>query len=176
MDTTSVVQCPLEAGDIISIADIVITSVIGIWIACLVQNNITKNRYMKEYYIGELKDIGECYKSFIKGLYDGTSAAKDIKDWLKMMSGRISTFNSFVHQSYQMNDSLLLDKHSDIQQFITGSDEFNELYNANSVVFQGSTKNDVLKKHVEVNNVIMQRVIDINNAKRKTTRKCCLKK
>ncbi|MDR1700753.1 MAG: hypothetical protein LBR68_06135 [Lachnoclostridium sp.] len=161
----------MAAGDIISIADIIITSAIGIWIASLVQNNITKNRYLKEYYINELKDIGECYKSFIKELYDGVLAAKDIKEWLKIMSGRITTFNMFVHESYQIEDSLLLDKHSDMQQFITGSEEFNENYKEKTVVFQGSTKNDVLKKHSEVINVVMQRVIDINSAKRKRKKK-----
>lgn len=167
MDSTSVVQCSLEVGDIISIADIIITSTIGIWIACLVQNNITKNRYLKEYYISELKDIGECYKLFIKELYEGVLAAKDIKDWLKIMSVRIMSFNDSVHKSYQIKDSLLLDRHSDMQQFITGSDEFNENYKENVVIFEGGTKNEILKKHSELNTVVMQRVIDINNAKKR---------
>ncbi len=167
MDITSLVLCSLDTGDIISIADIIITSAIGVWIACLVQNNITKNRYLKEYYINELKDIGECYKVFIKKLYEGGFAAKDIKDWLKIMSVRITAFNDFVHKSYQIKDSLLLDKHSDMQQFITGSDEFNENYKEKNVVFLGGTKNEILKKHSELNTVVMQRVIDINSAKKK---------
>ena len=171
MDTVSVVQCSWQTGDFISIADILITTAIGIWIACLVQNNITKNRYLKEYYINELKDIGECYKAFIKELHEGVLAAKDIKDWLKIMSVRINAFYDFVHKSYEIKNSLLLDKHSDIQQFITGADEFNENYKAKRVAFQGGTKNEILKKHYELNNVVMQRVMDINSAKKKRKRK-----
>lgn len=172
MDTILKPLCSLTSGDVIAICDIAITSAIGVWIACLVQNNITKNRYLKEYYINEIKDIGECYKLFIKELYGNKLAAKDIKEWMKIMSGRITTLNRFVHQSYHIQDSLLLNKHADIQQFITDTDEFNENYNAEVVTFGGSTKNDVLKKHCEVNDVVMQRVIDINNAKRKKG-PCC---
>jgi hypothetical protein len=171
MDTTTVTQFSIGTGDIISIADIVITTAIGIWIACLVQNNITKNRYLKEYYICELKDIGECYKSFIKDLYAGSIAAKDIKDWFKIMSVRIKAFDDFVHTSYKIENSLLLDKHSDIQQFVTGADEFNENYKKKTVPLEGNTKNDILKKHYELNNVIMQRVVDINGAKKNKLKK-----
>ncbi|MDR0606245.1 MAG: hypothetical protein LBG80_18355 [Bacteroidales bacterium] len=164
MGTKELIVC-LQISDWIAIADIFVTSVIGIWIAISVQNNLTKSRYLKEYFINEVKDIRDLYKSFINHLYNGDKCAKDIKDWFKIMSERTQNLNKFLQSKYKINDSLIVQKHAEIQQKVTSMDEFNENYKASSVHFTNLSKNEILKLHSELSCVLIQRVIDINKAK-----------
>lgn len=164
MDNQELILCGLQVSDWIGIAEIIVTSIIGIWIAITVQNNLTKNRYLKEYFINEVKDIRDLYKSFVNRMYKNEISAPDIKDWFKIMSERTQNLDKFLHKKYKINDSLIVSKHAEIQQKITSMDEFNENYQKNVVTFTNSSKNDILKLHSELSCILTQRVIDINSA------------
>ncbi|MDR3046879.1 MAG: hypothetical protein LBU51_04590 [Bacteroidales bacterium] len=165
MDRQELILYGLQISDWIGIVEIVVTSVIGIWIAVAVQNNLTKSRYLKEYFINEVKEIRDLYKSFVNHLYKGDKSATDIKDWFKIMSERTQNLDKFLHQKYKIDDSLIKSKHAEIQQKVTDYDEFNENYKEPTVKFTNSSKNDILKLHSELSCVLTQRVIDINAAK-----------
>ncbi|MDL2315071.1 hypothetical protein LJC16_02300 [Bacteroidales bacterium OttesenSCG-928-C19] len=168
MDKQELIICCIQISDWITIIDIIITSIIGIWIAVAVQNNLTKSRYLKEYFINEIKDIRELYKQFINQLYRNKVSATDIKDWFKIMSERTQNLDKFLHEKYKINDSLIRTKHAEIQQKITSLDEFNEDYKKTAVTFTNSSRNEILKLHSELSCVLTQRVIDINSAKKTT--------
>lgn len=165
MDKQELIICSLQVSDWISIIEILVTSAIGIWIVVSVQNNLTKSRYLKEYFINEVKDIRDLYKLFVNQLYKNKMSATDIKDWFKIMSERTQNLNSFLHDKYKIDNSLIVSKHAEIQQKITSMDEFNENYKKTTVTFSNSSKNDILKLHSELSCVLTQRVIDINGAK-----------
>lgn len=165
MDKQELIIYGLQVSDWISILNIIFTSIIGIWIALSVQNNLTKSRYLKEYFINEVKDIRDLYKQFINQLYKNKISAIDIKDWFKIMSERTQNLDKFLHEKFQINNSLIVSKHAEIQQKITSLDEFNEHYRAPTITFSNSSKNDILKLHSELSCVLTQRVIDINSTK-----------
>lgn len=160
-------MCGLQISDWISIIDIIATSIIGIWIVIAVQNNLTKSRYIKEYFISEVKDIRDLYKQFINQLYKNKISAIDIKDWFKIMSERTQNLDGFLHKKYNINNSLIVSKHAEIQQKITSMDEFNEHYSNPTVNFSNSSKNDILRLHSELSCILTQRIIDINSAKKR---------
>jgi hypothetical protein len=120
---------------------------------------------LKEYFINEVKDIRDLYKSFINQLYKNKISATDIKDWFKIMSERTQNLDKFLHKKYKIDNSLIVSKHAEIQQKITSMDEFNENYKEPTVKFTNSSKNDILKLYSELSCVLTQRVIDINGAK-----------
>ena len=91
-------NCTMSCSDIISIVDIAITTFVGIWLAIGVQRSLTKNRYLREYFINELNNIREEYRSFFVDIYSGALSAKTIKDRLKIMSLRIGSFDKYIHQ------------------------------------------------------------------------------
>jgi hypothetical protein len=165
MDKQELMICGLQVSDWIGIAEIIVTSVIGIWIAVAVQNNLTKSRYLKEYFINDVKDIRDLYKTFVNHLYKGDKSAKDIKDWFKIMSERTQNLDKFLHEKYKIDNSLIVSKHAEIQQRITSLDEFNENYNKPTIAFTNPSKNEILKLHSELSCVLTQRVIDINGAR-----------
>ncbi|MDR1847380.1 MAG: hypothetical protein LBR17_04610 [Bacteroidales bacterium] len=165
MDKQELMLCGLQVSDWIGITEIIVTSVIGIWIAVAVQNNLTKSRYLKEYFINEVKDIRDLYKAFLNQLYKSQVSAKDIKDWFKIMSERTRTLDIFLHEKYKIENSLIVQKHAEIQQTITNMDEFNDDYKKKTITFTNSSKNEILKLHSELSCDLTQRVIDINSAK-----------
>jgi hypothetical protein len=162
-----IIVCGLPASDWISIAGIIVTAGIGIWIAVTVQNNLTKSRYLKEYFIVEVKDIRDLYKSFLDQLYKNKMSAPDIKDWFKIMSERVQNLDKFLRDKYKINESSIVNKHAEIQQKITSMDEFNENYKEPTIAFTNASKNEILKLHSELSCVLTQRVIDINDAKKR---------
>lgn len=165
MDRQEVINHGLQISDWISIINILITSLIGIWIAISVQKNFTKSRYLKEYFINEVKDIRDLYKQFVNQLYKNRISAKDIKDWFKIMSERTQNLDIFIRKKYKIDNSLIVSKHAEIQQEITSMDNFNEQYRETTVSFTNSSKNEILKLYSELNRILIQRVIDINSTK-----------
>ncbi len=167
MDSQELIFLRLPVSNWIEIADILFTSIIGIWIAVSVKNNLTKSRYLKEYFINEVKDIRDLYKSFVNQLYKNKMSASDIKEWLKIMSERTQNIDKFLHERYQINNSLIVAKHAEIQQKITSMEEYNENYKKPTINFTNSSKNEILKLHSELTCVLTQRVIDINSANKR---------
>lgn len=159
----------LATSDIISICDIVITSILGIWIAVGVQRSLTKNRYLREYFISELNNIRDEYKQFFSDIYESRLNAKSIKDRLKVINVRIDSFERSIYSIYKLDDfSIQIKKvHIEIQQYITGEDEFNQQYKNDVVSFSSAIKSDILKKQSELVEAITHSVIAINSAHRR---------
>jgi len=171
MDNQELILWGLPIADWIAILNIVVTSIIGIWIAIAVQNNLTKSRYLKEYFINEVKEIRDLYKQFVNQLYKNKTSAKDIKEWFKIMSERTQNLDKFIREKYRIDNSLIVSKHAEIQKLITSMDDFNEQFKDETVKFSNSSKNDILRLHSELSCVLTQRVIDINSSKNRW-RKC----
>lgn len=164
MSNLQCILCCISTSDWINIAGIIIPSGIGAWIAIIVQNNLTINRYLKDYFINEIKEIRDLYKSFFDSVYKGQKSSIEIKDWLKIMTGRIENIDLFLHDNYNIKDNLIKQKHAEIQQKVTDFEEFNECYTKPKVEFSSTSKNEILKLHSELAKALTQRVIDINSA------------
>jgi len=158
-------------GNWIAIADIIITSVFGVWIACIVQKNVTKSRYIREYFIAELGEIKADYSTLFKGLYNSELSAKTISARLKILSCRISNLDAYIHDTYKIEKTLLKDSHSVFQQYVTGTDEFNDQYSSDTVKFSANTITLLTREQSTIVKAITQRVLDINSAKSKRKKK-----
>jgi len=156
----------LTVAEWIAIVNIFSTCFVGVLIAISVQNNLTKSRYLRDYFIQEIKDIRDQYKKFLNEIYCGNKSAVDIKDWLKIMSLKINNLNEFLHDNYNIKGSIVKEKHSEIQKFITGSDDFNENFKNPKIVFAESTKLEILRLNASLLKALMQRVVDINKARK----------
>ena len=118
----------------------------------LQQYRLTKNRYLREYFISELNNIRDEYKLFFSDIYESRLNAKSIKDRLKVMNVRIDSFERSIHSIYKLdNFSIQIKKvHIEIQQYITGEDEFNQQYKNDAVSFSSAIKSDILRKQSEL--------------------------
>jgi hypothetical protein len=160
----------LTKSDWIAVANIVVTSFIGIWLASVVQRNITANRIIKDYYIQEIQDLRKLYLNFFSRIYKGECSATNMREWLKIVSNRIDCIKDGLDDSFYMKDSNKIHKtHADIRTFITGTNDFNEQYQEPSLKFSENTKNEILKYHNELLHCFTIIVVDINHAKKHGT-------
>lgn len=156
----------LSTSDWISILNILITSIIGIWIGVSVQKNLTTNRAVKEYFINENRDIKEKYNEFMNDLYFNHSSSEQIKEWFKIMTIKINTFEGFITNEYRLNPEIS-SIHNNLKYMITDSDDFNTQYNEKYIAFSKSTKNEILSFHADLLNCLTKHVIETHRANRK---------
>lgn len=74
-----IIGLSLCKSDWIAVLNLVVTTIIGIWLAVIVQKNFTINRAIKDYYIQEIKDVRKLYVDFLNNIYKGKASAKTIK-------------------------------------------------------------------------------------------------
>ena len=162
----------LTHTELIGIANIFVTLSIGSWIGFSVQKNLTTNRAVKEYFINENKDIKDKYNKFINDLYTCKISSEQIKEWFKVMTIKINTFEGFIQDEYKVKPDIST-VHNNIKYHLTGSDEFNTQYKNAKITFSSTTKNEILSFHSHLSYNLTKMIIDINKANRK---KFCKKK
>lgn len=155
--------CTISLSDWIAIISLLVTSGIGIWIGSTVQRNLTNNRALKEYYIGEIKLINEDYSEFLNCLFKGATTSKDVQEWFKVMNIRIETIQSSIVAELNILPEVLAN-HITMKQFVTNSNEFNSCYQQNSLILTASTRNTILEIHKNFKNSFVKVIIDINKA------------
>jgi hypothetical protein len=156
----------LTTSDWIAVLNILITSFIGVWIGVSVQKNLTTNRAVKEYFINENKDIKEKYNKFMNDLYSNRLSSEKIKEWFKIMTIKISTFEGFITNEYKLKPDII-NIHNSLKYMITATEDFNTQYKKEYITFSNSTKNDILLFHTDISNSLTKLVIETNRANRK---------
>ncbi len=150
----------------ISILDIFITSIIGVWIGVSVQRNLTTNRAVKEYFINENRNIKEKYNKFMNDLYCNRISSEQIKEWFKIMTIKINTFEGFIANEYKLKPEIS-NIHNNLKYMITDSEDFNTQYKNKQIKFSAITKNEILMFHSDLSNSLTKLIIEINRANRK---------
>lgn len=167
MDTeVEIIGFSLCKSEWISVCNLIVTSAIGIWLALIVQKNFTINRAIKDYYIQEIKDVRKLYVDFLNNVYKGKISAKNIKEWFKIVSNRINCVERSLNDSFYIKDSNIGRIHSEIQNFITGTDDFNNGYRNDRLAFRETTKNEILVYHTKLLECFTDVVVKINRAKK----------
>lgn len=170
MDTTGVVFSFPSTSDWISITDIIVTAGIGIWIGVTVQRNFAISRSVKDYFILESQEIREQYRIFLNDLFQHKSSSKNIKEWFKVMTLKISVFEDFLKCELRVNPEVLI-VHNRFKQFLTETEEFNDQYGADTFKITNNIKQSVLEIHREYLCALASIVIDINKSRRQRRRK-----
>src|ERR1035437_4576625 len=117
----------MRVSDWISITNIVVTSLIGLWIGISVRRNFTISRAVKDYFILECHEIKKDYREFLNCLYKDSKSSKSIIEWFKIMTIKIDIFENFLKDEFKVNPNML-QSHNKLKQYITETEEFNESY------------------------------------------------
>lgn len=155
----------MSCSDIISIIDIIVSVVFGIWIANAIASSHTKERFLKDYFTNELNAIkDDCKTLFDEICYDKKSAS-DIKIGFKILSMRVSSFEKNLKDAFKDANPELLKNLSKIQLEITGSDDYNNQFKKTVVKFSPSEKNTILENRSLLLTEFSKAVIVINKAR-----------
>jgi len=153
-------------SDWIGVLNLIVTTFIGIWLVLFVQKNFTINRAIKDYYIQEIKDVRKLYVDFLNNVYKGEMSAKGMKEWFKIISNRIECVERSLNDSFYIKDSDIGKIHSEIQNFITGTEDFNNNYRSKQFSFSETTKNEILIYHTRLLKCFTDVVVKINKARK----------
>lgn len=155
----------LDNSNWIAIIDILVTSIIGIWIGRSFQVNLTTTRALKEHFIDEIRVINTEYAAFFNLLYKENTNAKAIIEWLKVMNIKIEQIETSIRNEFRLEPKLL-DEHIKLKVFITKTDELNSEFGTDSIKFKVETWNDLLDMHKKLKQVILNLIVDLNKGKR----------
>jgi len=165
MDT--VIVSTFSTADKIALLDIVITVIIAIWISIFVNNNFTTIRAVKEYFITEDQIIRDEYNEFLKKIYNNEGNPREIPEWFKVMTMKINVYEGFLKKEFHVHPKLGK-HHTKIKILITGSDELNSSFNAETFSLLGTSKTSLHKIHKDFSNSQTRLVVEINKAKPKS--------
>lgn len=154
----------MTCSDIIEIVGILVSAGMGIWIATAIANGHTQERFLKEYFTNDLNRIKEECKAFFDSICFDNKSGKDIKIGFKILSMRLSAFESNLKDAFKDAHTTLPNSIQSIQVDITSSDDFNEQFRNTKVVFSPSSKNIILEKRSALLTEFSKAIIVINKA------------
>lgn len=149
----------VTCGDILQLFSLGIT----IWIGIIVQRNLTKKRYLKDFFIGEIKNIREDYKLIFNDMLTNSLSSREIINRFKSLSGRIRTIDETLKQHDHCDSTGLRDAYFEFQQYITGLDDLNSQYKNKHVTFTEVARSKMFEYQGTIIAAIMQKVIEVNN-------------
>lgn len=153
----------VTVSDILQFVGLIVT----MWIAIVVQKKLTKNCYLKDYFINEIKDLRNEYRILFADIQSSKLNSKTIKDRVKIISLRIKTIEDYSTRYFSIESSNLKLLHSEFQQFITGTDDFNNQYKKITITFSDMTITKILEYQKDIVDELTLCVININNASKR---------
>ena len=153
----------ITVSDILQFVGLIVT----VWIAIVVQRNLTKNRYLKDYFINEIKDLRNEYRILFADIQSSKLNSETIKVRVKIISLRIKTIEDYSTRYFFIESSNLKLLHSEFQQFITGTDDFNNQYKESTIKFSDMTITKILEYQKDIVDELTLCVININNASKR---------
>lgn len=154
----------MECSEIIAIIDIGVTALIGIAVATFIAKGQTKERFLKEYFTKELTDIKDECKSFFDDICYDKQNARDIKTGFKIISMRAQAYEENLKEVFKNADCRILTNLSKIQLEITGSEEYNDQYQNESIKFSPRLKKTIFEYRSLLLSEFSRTIITINKA------------
>ena len=154
----------MTSSDIIEIFGILVSAGMGIWIATAITNGHTRERFLKDYFTKDLNRIKEECKSFFDDICFDKKSANDIKTGFKILSMRVSAFESNLVDAFKDAHTTIPASIQSIQIHVTNSDDFNEQFDQSNVRFSSSDKSILLEKRSSLLTEFSKAIIVINKA------------
>lgn len=136
-------------------------------LAVYVPRKLNEDRSLKTYFISELNSLSTEYNKFLQSLCVGSLKADIIIESFKFYNTKISDLQNSVNNYYRLDISL--DRYIiNAQIKITDSQEINEQYNQDHVVFNPITKRKIRSYQTIFNRNLISAIAAINGANRKS--------
>lgn len=103
----------------LSFVGIIVSALIAVWVVKVIQNRLTDTRVIKDYFIDEIRDIRNQYRSFINDLMKGAVETRTIVSTCKLLNIRTSDLMQSACSKFTIDDKIFSDYHYDLLAFIT---------------------------------------------------------
>ena len=156
-------------GHSLTLVGIIVGGFLAVWVVKEIQNKLTDNRVLKDYFISEIKDIRDQYRSFVNDLLKGTVEAKSVMSWFKLLNIRTSDLMTCAQKKYGINHLLFEAYHYELLACITDSKAISEALtnNSNLNLYQDEKSQliNIQQKHLHLFN---EAIIAINDSQQQS--------
>lgn len=150
-------------SDQINIISIVVNIGIVVSAAYFLQDKMTNNRYIKEYFINQLETTRSDYDLFLKNIWSNKLNRKEILKEFKYFSIKITDLDNSLKNKMKLKNVNLQSKNRSIHMLITNSNEFNATTTNAKVCLKISTLNQLLNSQSEIGVMITDIVFLVNS-------------
>ena len=161
----------MEIGDFLTIGNIIVNAIIGIWIAITVNNRFRRTSTFRNYYIEEIKEIRKLYGLFLSNIFSSKYSSKYIKNWLNVMNKRIDELEKSILNTMNVDKLGIKEIHFEFYTLITGNDDFNNGWKNEKLVVTENLATKIIEKNTQLIHSINKAFMLVNVSKMKTTKK-----
>ena len=154
----------MEISDWIDLAAVVVNALLAYWIVSSMQNKLTNKRILKDYFIQELKEIRNEYRSCLNNLYANQTLAIKVIPWFKLMNIKVDDLMTLINTKYAIDKKLLDPYQNKLRELITENQDFiNQFKSTKPVEFSAESKNKIIIFQQEYNHLFNDLIIGIND-------------
>lgn len=150
-------------SDQINIISIIVNVGIVVSAAYFLQDRMTNNRYIKEYFINQLETTRSDYDLFLKNIRNNKLNRKEIVKEFKYFSIKITDLDNSLTTKIKLKQVNLQSKNRSIHMLITNSNEFNSTTTNAKVNLGINTLNQLLNSQSEIGVMITDIVFLVNS-------------
>lgn len=154
----------LSNSDFIDIAAIVVNIILTVWIVMVIQNRSANKRFLKDYYISELKEIRNEFKNCLSNLYNNKVLPKNIIPWFKLMNIKVTDYMEGVNSTYKVDQKFLEPYQNELRELITENQDFiNQFNSKEKLILSSVSKNELIRFQQVHSKLFNKLIIKINN-------------
>lgn len=108
----------------LSLIDIILNGILFVWIGNVIQKTILNSRYLKEYFIDEIKIIKKDYSDFLSEISESSIYTSTIIPRHKFLSIRLVNIEEDIKTKYKLEKDYFYAYHVQLLEIITESEIF----------------------------------------------------
>lgn len=166
MDLACIAWISLSADWCSIVVDLVIGCGVAYILSVVIPKKMQNDRSLKDFFMTEFQNIRNEYNDFCKAICMGEVGATKIKETFKQLSMKLDDLQDVANQNLEVNLNLTSELNQ-TQLRLTGSDEINDQYENETVVFNQRTILDLCQQQDVFNRNVISAIASINRANSK---------
>lgn len=155
----------MEISDLLSLAEIVVTILVGYYITHWITVKDQRTRTVKDYYINQLGEIRKDVDAFFQEMLDGRLNCRAISDWYGNQEGRLTSFDEGLRLALPLRKKNLAEIIDGAHRNITGTDFFNDHFYDPVLMFSNEERVRLLDNKYSIDKALNEYIILINNSR-----------
>jgi hypothetical protein len=156
----------LSTSDWVQLFGVIVNATLAYWIVRTIQNKLTNRRVLKDYFINEIKEIRNEYKTWMSNLYSNTTQSKRVIPWFKLMNIKVDDLMTCINAKYNIDKKLLSPYQNELRELVTENEDFIKQFESSKPIeFSEVSRSSFIKFQQEHNQVFNHVIIMINDSK-----------
>ena len=136
----------MNFSDLLNIFELLLTFIVGFYLAHWYSVRDSQSRSIKDYYINRLDEFKKEIDSFFQKVLKGECSSKQVTEWYEVLENRLLAFDNGLCMALPIRKRGLTDIVFNAHSNLSLLDEFNEQFNYDSIHF-GTESRQKIKSH-----------------------------